>query len=331
MMNPINVNPPAHFDVSSPISISIDITNKCNLKCLHCFNNSGTKRENELSENELKSVIKQIADMKTCYVCLCGGETLCCPYVYDIIEILHGNTGSVNMVSNGFLITEETITKLINSGLDLLQISIDGFTDVEHDTFRGRRGAFQKAINAVKLSVKYGLTTAVSCCPNKLNYTSISNLIDYCYELGATSFRIMPLIPMGRGSAIENLLLSEEEYFNLKQLLTRKKNDYLQTNYRIEWGDPLDHLKRMPANSQIGYPTYMMMIRSNGDITMTPYLPITVGNVREHTLQEYWDAGFKDIWRNESIIKYISSIETITDLGNCGNEATNEPLRINLL
>ncbi|MCI6676421.1 MAG: hypothetical protein MSG78_05920 [Clostridiales bacterium] len=89
----------------------------------------------------------------------------------------------------------------------------------------------------------------------------------------------------------------------------------------------------MPANSQIGYSTYMMIVKSNGDITMTPYLPIVVGNVREHTLKEYWDAGFKDIWKNESIIKYISTIETITDLGNGGDQTltTNGQLRIDLL
>lgn len=333
MINQNKINPPTHFNISTPLSISIDITNMCNLKCLHCYNSSGNKRENELSEDELKSVVRQIADMKTSYVCLCGGETLCCPHVFDLIKMLKGNTGSINMVSNGFLITEETVIKLIDSGLDMLQISIDGLTDIEHDTFRGRRGSFEKAINAVELCVKHGLTTSVSCCPNKLNYNSISELIDYCYQLGVVSFRMMPLIPMGRGSAIENLLLSEEEYFKLKQLVNEKKNKYFRTNYQIEWGDPLDHLKRMPANSQIGYSTYMMIIKSNGDITMTPYLPIVVGNVRKHTLKEYWDAGFKDIWKNENIIKYISTIETITDLGNGGDQAltTNGQLRIELL
>ncbi len=333
MINQQEINPPANFNISTPLSVSVDITNMCNLKCLHCYNSSGDERENELSESELKMVIRQIANMKTSYVCLCGGETLCCPYVFDIIKMLKGNTGSINMVSNGFLLNEETAIRLINSGLDLLQISVDGLTDIEHDTFRGRRGSFEKAINAINLCVKHGLTTLVSCCPNKLNINSISDMIDYCYQLGVTSFRMMPLIPMGRGSAIENLLLSEEEYFKLKQLIGEKKKKYLLTNYQIEWGDPLDHLKRMPANSRIGYSTYMMVIKSNGDITMTPYLPIIVGNVRDHTLREYWDAGFKDIWKNERIIEYISSIETITDLGNRGNDAStaSKQLRIELL
>lgn len=333
MIDESKINVPTHFNISTPLSISIDITNMCNLKCLHCYNSSGNKRENELSENELKSVVRQIAAMKTSYVCLCGGETLCCHCVSELIQILKGNTGSINMVSNGFLITEEIVENLIDSGLDMLQISIDGLTDIEHDTFRGRRGSFEKAVNAVKLCVKHNLTTSVSCCPNKLNYNSISDLIDYCYSLGVVSFRMMPLIPMGRGGSIENLLLSEDEYFKLKQLINKKKKKYFQTNYQIEWGDPLDHLKRMPANSQIGYSTYMMIIKSNGDITMTPYLPIIAGNIREHTLKEYWDAGFKNIWKNEKIIEYVSSIETIDDLGRAGNQRllTNGQLRIKLL
>lgn len=333
MVNQEIINPSAPFNISTPLSISIDITNMCNLKCLHCYNSSGDKHEDELSGSELISVVKQIADMKTSYVCLCGGETLCCPHVFDIIEILKGNTGSINMVSNGYLITESIVKKLIDSGLDMLQISIDGLTDIEHDTFRGRRGSLEKAINAVKLCVKHGLTVAVSCCPNKLNQNSISDLIDYCYQLGVASFRMMPLIPMGRGSAIDNLLLSEEDYFKLKQLVDEKNKRFFLTNYKVEWGDPLDHLKRMPANSQIGYSTYMMIIKSNGDITMTPYLPIAVGNIRNHSLQEYWDAGFKDIWKNDNIINYISTIETITDLGNAGNQTSTTfgQLQIDLL
>lgn len=333
MTNQNQIEPLAYFNISTPLSISVDITNVCNLKCLHCYNSSGAQRNNELNRDELKSVFRQIAEMKTSYVCLCGGETLCCPYVFELIKILNGNTGSINMVSNGFLISAEIVKELKNSGLNMLQISVDGLTAIEHDTFRGCQGSFERAINAIELCVKYRLTVSVACCPNKLNFNSISELIDYCYQLGVINFRMMPLIPMGRGRKIEDLLLSEEEYFKIKQLINEKKNKYFYSNYQIEWGNPLDHLKRMPANSQIGYSTYMMIIKSNGDIAVSPYLPIVVGNIRKHSLKEYWDAGFKDIWKNTNVINYASTIETIRDLGNGGDKTftTNGQLQIKLL
>ena len=62
--------------------------------------------------------------------------------------------------------------------------------------------------------------------------------------------------------------------------------------------------------------TYSMEIKSDGNIGASTYFPIYFGNIREHSLKEYWEAGFNRIWGNKKFLRYINKIETIADIEN---------------
>lgn len=305
--------------LKGPIAVALDLTTKCNLKCVHCFNDSGIKEENnnDMNDEEIINVAKQIADMHPQSVCLCGGETLCRENIYEIAEIIGKNVGSLNMVSNGFIMTDEKIKRLKKYNMRQVQISLDGINKFQHDTFRGVCGSFDRAVNAIKLLKKNNIEMiSVSFVPNKLNYKDIEKYIDFCYELGVNNVRIMPFIPSGRGKTLGRaLMLDEMEYFKLQRSIFRQKKKY-EVKLNIEWGDPLDHMRRMPSNANIGLNTYCMEIKSNGELTVTTYLPIVVGNVKKHSLQEYWDRGYNKIWGNKDIIKQIDRIQNIYDFDN---------------
>ena len=94
--------------LSSPFAVTFTVTRRCNYLCRHCYNMSGNNIAEELTDDELLSIAKQIADLHPTDVCLCGGEPLVRGNViYDIIKILNGNCGSINIVSNGFLIDDD--------------------------------------------------------------------------------------------------------------------------------------------------------------------------------------------------------------------------------
>lgn len=301
--------------LTGPIMISLDLTQKCNLKCVHCFNNSGISTNEELSDDEILDVAHQIAELHPHNVCLCGGETLCRKNIFDIIDVLKDNVSKISMVSNGYLMNFDTARRLVDAGVSHIQISLDGKDCYQHDTFRGVKGSFDKAISAIKNAKKCGVNRlATSLVPNKLNHKTIDEYIDLCYELGVTDVRMMPFLPSGRGKTIgRNLLLNSVEYYYFLEKVNRKKHKYVE-RMNIEWGDPLDHMRRMPHNANCGFKSYCMEIKSNGDITVTTYLPIVVGNCKKHTLKSYWDSGYDLIWSNKSIVKYIEQIQCIYDL-----------------
>lgn len=303
-------------NLEGPMAFAFDITSACNYKCLHCYNDSGKKLEDELNKEELLDVARQIAEFKCTSVCLCGGEPLISPYFFDVVDILAENCGVLNFVSNGCLIRENVVKKIKRKGINVVQISLDGINEMQHDTFRGYPGAFKKAIEALKLLNKYGIETAVSTIPNKLNYKSISKLVNICVELGVSNIRSMPLIPEGRGGRIQELLLTPEEYQEYVSQLMILKEECIRKNVIVEWGDPLDHFWRMPKLGKKGVRTHTAEVKSNGDLAVSTYIPIVVGNIREHSLKEYWDCGYDKIWTHPMVMDYINKIENIYDINN---------------
>lgn len=306
------------INYKSPLMISVDVTNSCNFRCLHCYNNSGNKIKNELSDENLLNLIKQIGKLQCYNVCLCGGEPLMRKNIIDLVYNLSPNVAYVNMVSNGSLLTKEKITHLKTAGLHSLQLSLDGINAFQHDSFRGYIGSFDKVLECIEYATKLNLDIAVACSPNKLNHKTISTYIDFCYQLGVKSARFMPLIPMGRASNMGKLLLTSEDYLKLQITINEKKNEYQYKDFNVEWGDPLDHYSRLPNNDY----SYTMDIKSNGDVALSPYINIVAGNVRNNSIQEIWDNGFNKIWHNEKIQNFIKNITNIYDI----NELNIDPL-----
>lgn len=301
--------------VLHPQMLSWDITNKCNLRCKHCLNNSGDSRYhtfcNELSTKEQIELAHQIAALKPNQCCLCGGETLLNSNIYDIINIISSAGIMVNMVTNGILITDEIAEKLKVSGISHIQISIDGL-DCQHDIFRNTIGAFKKSVKAIKILNNHGIKVMVSCCPNKLNAGTISTYVQYMYnELGVKNIRLMPLLPIGRAAKeCEGLFLSSFEYYILVERIIKLREKYPEI--MIEWGDPLEHLFLIMLSKR-KYPI-VMSISSTGDLNLTPYIPITLGNVCGDNLQSIWKEGYNRIWSNKKVINVIREVKNIYDL-----------------
>lgn len=75
----------------------------------------------------------------------------------------------------------------------------------------------------------------------------------------------------------------------------------------VEWGDPIDHLRKFSTSSFISNPS--LGISAYGEITVSPYLPISVGCIKRHSLEEYWESGLKNVW-SIGVIKEIASLIT---------------------
>lgn len=300
-------------DLAAPIMIAFDITNKCNFKCLHCFNHSGENcYSDELGDADKMKVVEQIIELKPYIVCLCGGETTCCGVLFDIIKKLKQHIHTVNMVSNGYLITDSFAKKLKEAQITSVQISLDGINPEQHDTFRGHYGAFDHAINAINILNNNQIPVMTSLVPNKLNYRDTYNYFALCHKLKVRSARCMPYLPMGRGKTLgEKLILNKKEFRTFIQQMLKAQEDFPELH--IDWGDPVDHTYRLPRNAKLGMDSYYMDVKSNGDIGVSAYFPIFVGNCLKHSLKEYWLAGYNKIWNNTEIVKMMEEIQGIDD------------------
>ena len=79
----------------------------------------------------------------------------------------------------------------------------------------------------------------------------------------------------------------------------------------FEWGDPIDHLVRFP---QLQMQFDQVAIHANGDIVVSPYIPLIIGNVRKHSLQEYYDAGMATVWDKPVITALANRMHSIDEM-----------------
>ncbi|MGD9706701.1 MAG: radical SAM/SPASM domain-containing protein [Candidatus Delongbacteria bacterium] len=295
-------------------SIAMDVTNRCNLRCLHCFNSSGDHNfeKKELTLNELKTISKQIITLKPSTVCLCGGEPLIRGVeIFEIVTILKsGGIENVNMVSNGYLIDEKMARKIRESGVKFIQISVDGQTSAAHDWLRNKQGSHEHAINAIKYLVAEGLYVGVACTPTKKNINEIPELIDMLYSMGVKMFRMQPIMGLGRAKDIKEYYPTSTDYFKVSRYIERCKKSEKYPNLSFEWGDPLDHIFLLRG----GVGARGLTINAYGDILISPYIPISFGNLKRHTIQEYIDAGLFDLPKLELVTTLCSKINNEEEL-----------------
>ena len=129
---------------------------------------------------------------------------------------------------------------------------------------------------------------------------------------------------------LKNYVPTYENYRTIANILDDKKNKF--PDMYIEWGDPLDHLVRgRIRQGQLSYVT----IGGYGDIYVSPYLPISFGNVKKHSLHEYLESGLRDVWSNAFLRKVTEKINDTNamDLTAIGLPAifTESPIELDIL
>lgn len=293
-------------------TVSIDITNKCNLRCKHCFNYSGEQSRNckELSDQEFLKIINEVCDYKPKTICICGGETLLRKeLIIKCIEMIKRRTNeytSVNLVSNGFFLDNDIASKLKNAKIDLIQVSLDGASSDTHNWLRNNEDAFKKALKALRVLKEYNISSAVAFTPTKKNHLEVLKVLDICRDMNVKFFRSQPLMLMGRGYDLKKFSLNDIEYFRLVEILKKAKKEQKYKDLSIEWGDPISHLKYYSNIDERKLTD--LNISAYGDIMLSPYFPVMIGNLRSKSLDSYVKAGIENIYCYQIIKELLTLI-----------------------
>lgn len=311
----------------APHQVSFDITNKCNLRCLHCFNNSGENDvvNNELTDEEVLTFIRSVAPMSLYNICFCGGEPLIRKdLVVSCIKILKSQENHqthCSMVTNGLLATPEVLTELEESGLDAIQFSLDGMK-CSHDKLRNKCGAFEAVLKAIEYVItKTKLHLSIAFTPTAFNlddfpavYETITNFCANSHRKNSTErvdLRLQPLMLLGRAKQNSGMVPTDWQYRKLVHDIHERECDIHNKYVEMKWGDPIDHLFRFRDKSNF---IDQCVAHANGDIVVSAYLPLVVGNIRKHSLLEYWEQGLNDVWAT-NIVQYLTAqMQSVKDM-----------------
>lgn len=181
-----------------------NITQRCNLKCVHCYSHSEDKKySNELSTDEGVQLLDDLAGFGSPVVLFSGGEPLIRPDLLKLIQ--HATVSGVRAVlsTNGTLIDETMATKLKDIGLSYVGISLDGLQKV-HDSFRGVDGTFERVLRAINNCKAAGLKVGLRFTINKRNFQEIDGIFDLVDKLQIPRICFYHLVYAGRGADLMN-------------------------------------------------------------------------------------------------------------------------------
>jgi AdoMet-dependent heme synthase len=295
-----------------PLIMSWNVTRECNMKCGHCYINATDKKlQNELTTNEAKKLIDQIAEVSHPLLVLSGGEPLLRKDIYELIRYGTSKGLKMGLGSNGSLIDDAVADKLKEAGINTVSISLDSNVPEQHDEFRGVPGSWQKAVNAITALRKRGVLMQVNTTVTQQNYNQIDDIMSLVENLGVENFHLFFLVPTGRGTKIADI--SPEKYEEMIKVTFAKtakhklnvKPSCAPQFMRIAKGMGLD-MRQWIRGCIAGM--YYIRIYPNGDVTPCPYLPVKLGNIKEKS--------FKEIWFSSDMLKALRDPMCLK--GKCG-------------
>ncbi|KUK82116.1 MAG: Radical SAM domain protein [Petrotoga mobilis] len=215
-----------------PETLIWDVTQLCNLSCIHCYNNDRYGKNNiyhsekDLTTEEAKNAIEKIANSGVKHIHLLGGEPFCRKDIFELCGFAKKEGLMVTVNTNGLFLTPENCEKLVFSEVDSITVSLDGATSEVHDRIRGR-GVFDQVIKNLEvfLNKRNGLKSKIKVfiAFTMLNYNihQIPLIVDLAMNMGLDGIDIMELYSSGNASN-GKFDYSKDESIKQMEMLARK-------------------------------------------------------------------------------------------------------------
>jgi len=193
------------INLSAPISIVWEITNNCNYKCPHCRAYKKFVKDDESIEY---LIINELIESKVLLVNLSGGEPLLNPRIFKIAKRLFMENIYVVLSTNGYYYSKFR-KEIIDAGIKFIQVSLDGKEEL-HDKFRGIKGAYDKAVEALLMAKEDGLRTQMNVTITSDNVNNLEWNYHKAKELGCDNVFFRRVVPYGKAK-INRFVLPEKK------------------------------------------------------------------------------------------------------------------------
>ena len=298
-----------------PYIISWNLTYSCNLRCRHCYIDASRKMPGELSREEAMRVLDEIADVHPeTMLILSGGE----PLLRQDLDDLVARSAELGMMpvlgTNGTLLSPERARGLAKRGLAGVGISLDSLLSARHDDFRGKKNAWNEAVEGIRSAREAGLEAQVQITLTRDNWKELPDVIRFSKELGSRAITVFFLVCTGRGQDLVDL--SPEEYEEVLGFLAGLKSEGIMVRPRcapvyrrvLAQRDPDSILLKSDAGRCMAAKNYCR-ITPEGNVTPCPYMPASGGNLRE--------SSFGEIWNSSKLFQSLRNPELQGRCGSC--------------
>jgi AdoMet-dependent heme synthase len=282
-----------------PYHIVWEITTRCNLNCIHCYASSVDSHQNELTTEEGKRLLKQIASIEEFrMIVVTGGEPLVRNDIFDLIEYAGKLGFCIVFSTNGTLLTPQVAKDLAKSGVANFSISIDASSKEGHEGIRRQPGCFERAMDGIHAASLTGACLQINFTAMKQNLEELPYVIDMAESLNVDILMVFQAIsPCKDRGAVE---LEPDQQMQLMQVIREKQKKskcLLMPVCSPEYWPFLlgqnDHKflrKNMGrrAFTGCGAGRGFCYVRFDGDVWPCNFIPVAAGNVRQTSIKEIW-------------------------------------------
>lgn len=292
-----------------------ELTDACNLCCLHCGSSASPDRNTFLPFEGIRKVLDRVAEAYApgkIMICLSGGEPMLHPDFFRIIEYSKRLGFLCGVTTNGTLITPAAAEQLCRSGIDSVTFSLDGLKE-SHNYLRNRPWAYDKTIAGIQNLVKANdgrITTQVTTVIHRKNFSQLDALYDLMVSLHLDSWRVINMEPMGRALENQDILLDRAQLRSLMDFIEEKRFDP-KTPIEVTYGCAhylgldYEHMVR-DAYFLCGSGTFVASVLCNGDIYSCLDIErrpeLVQGNIAHDDFVDVWENRFQAFRQDRSLL-----------------------------
>ena len=291
------------LDLGVPLGAHLDVTYRCNERCVHCYLNHDDRGEMTLAE--IQEILQQLAHAGAFFLVISGGEPFVRKDIFDILGYARKLMFSVKLKTNGLLIREREAQRLCDLGIEGVQISLYSHRSEVHDAITKVRGSFARTLQAVIFLRSHALKVTLANVLMRENSYDYRGVRELAERLGA-NFTIDPTItPHLEGDA--SVLPHRVPAHDLKTIFSDP----------AAVGDVEDFCKP-PVPADAGEMESFPCSAGHTSVYISPYaevfpcvaFPFKVGDLRRQT--------FSEIWSRSPQLEEVRSIR-LKDLTTCSS------------
>lgn len=289
-----------NLKLDTPIKIQWKITNKCNLKCKHCY--LGKLDGFELPFEKADEIVDTIINSNVMEVTISGGECLTYKGIEKIIKKFLINGIKVDVFTNALLlknVLDKIDSDILNKSALLFYVSVDGLKS-SHEQIRGKN-TFDKTIENIKYAIEKGYPVVTNTVINKINYCDIMDMIVLLKQMGVKDVQLSNLIV--QGSADNSMKISLSEQMALKEKINDLYKEHPEFGYIYYSEVPDSDGVRKVYSLSNGKKDFIgndnckctagvarVTIDSNGKVYCCPFIKDSyLGDLNKENLSDVWD------------------------------------------
>ncbi len=295
----------ASEDLAAPLYVAWQITNECNLACLHCIEESGPGKAfpDELDRDQVFGVIDQLMANEVPYLSFSGGEPMLHPLFFEMVERVTSRGSQLKIETNGHYLTQESCRRLKELEVKAVQVSLDGASAATFGRMRVR-GEFDRTLDGIRNLRAARVPIEINFSPASFNVHEAARIVDLAFELGAASFYSGKTMFTGNAvKAWRHLALEDTQYAQFFRTLAAKREEY-KGRMRVDYHEAglLEELRY-----RLRHPAALLIVLPNGLVKLINALPFVCGDLRTEPLAQVW-GNFRRAWNDPRVARFVDEL-----------------------